>query len=188
MKNKQLKTNTQLFINTTITDAGIMDPAQFTRKNLKSALHIITQELKKRGTKTPHIFLPFRSKVNDEKLESFLSSIAPLGELRTDNTLLQQLCSETDEFTLISALKYFWSRLPNNEIIGWDVYLEFKRREAEKGYPKMHSYRLCQNVCHLQLMPLLSMIFGFDIEHNIKFSIQLSKWSENKQDGKFLGI
>lgn len=122
--------------NTTITDAGIMDPAQFTRKNLKSALHIITQELKKRGTKTPHIFLPFRSKVNDEKLESFLSSIAPLGELRTDNTLLQQLCSETDEFTLISALKYFWSRLPNNEIIGWDVYLEFKRREAEKGYPK----------------------------------------------------
>ena len=104
--------------NTTITDAGIMDPAQFTRKNLKSALHIITQELKKRGTKTPHIFLPFRSKVNDEKLESFLSSIAPLGELRTDNTLLQQLCSETDEFTLISALKYFWSRLPNNEIIG----------------------------------------------------------------------
>ena len=121
-------------------------------------------------------------------MESFLSSIAPLGELRTDNTLLQQLCSETDEFTLISSLKYFWSRLPNNEIIGWDVYLEFKRREAEKGYPKMHSYRLCQNVCHLQLMPLLSMIFGFDIEHNIKFSIQLSKWSENKQDGKFLGI
>ena len=48
---------------------------QFTRKNLKSALHIITQELKKRGTKTPHIFLPFRSKVNDEKLESFLSSM-----------------------------------------------------------------------------------------------------------------
>lgn len=121
---------------TTIIDAGIMDPAQFTRKNLKSVLHIITQELKKRGTKTPHIFLPFRSKVNDEKLESFLSSIAPLGELRTDNTQLQHLCSETDEFTLISTLKYFWSRLPNNEIIGWDVYLEFKRREAEKGYPK----------------------------------------------------
>ena len=53
----------------TITDAGIMKSDQFTRKNLKSIVHIITQELKKRGTKTPHIFLPFRSKINDEKLE-----------------------------------------------------------------------------------------------------------------------
>ncbi|EMG46728.1 hypothetical protein G210_3014 [Candida maltosa Xu316] len=121
---------------TTIIDAGIMLPDQFTRKNLKSILHIITQQLKKRGTKTPHIFLPFRSKINDEKLELFLSSICPQGELRQDEALLLQICSKTDEFTLICALKFFWSRLPNNEVIGWDIYLEFKRREAEKGFPK----------------------------------------------------
>ena len=66
--------------------------------------------------------------------------------------------------------------------------LNLNVERQKRDIPKMHSYRLCQNVCHLQLMPLLSMIFGFDIEHNIKFSIQLSKWSENKQDGKFLGI
>ncbi|RCK60859.1 Morphogenesis-related protein MSB1 [Candida viswanathii] len=126
-----------LLSNNTVIDAGIMKPDQFTRKNLKSILHIITQELKKRGTKTPHIFLPFRSKINDEKLELFLSSIAPQGELRNhDEPYLTQVCAKTDEFTLICCLKYFWSRLPNNEVIGWDIYLEFKRREKEKGYPK----------------------------------------------------
>lgn len=121
----------------TITDAGIMKSDQFTRKNLKSIVHIITQELKKRGTKTPHIFLPFRSKINDEKLELFLSSIAPKGELKNnDENYLYHICSKTDEFTLICGLKFFWSRLPHNEVIGWDIYLEFKRREKEKGYPK----------------------------------------------------
>lgn len=120
---------------------NIINPQQFTRKNLKLILHLITGELKKRGTKTPHIFLPYRSKVDDTKLELFLRRIFPNGELiplqsKQDERSIKQTLENFDEFTLICSLKYLWSRLPNNEIIGWDVYLEFKRREKEAGYPK----------------------------------------------------
>ncbi|KAI5955596.1 MSB1 [Candida jiufengensis] len=117
-------------------DSGILKLDQFGRKNLKNILHIITQELKKKGTKTPHILLPFRSKIKDSNLNQFLNSIAPNGEIIKDLKLIQKLCLETDEFTLICCLKYFWSRLPNNEIIGYNVYLEFKRKEKEQNYPK----------------------------------------------------
>lgn len=112
---------------------------QFSRKKLRTILHLITGELKLRGTKTPHIFLPFRSRVSDEKLNKFLQFLFPRGELiyaAAHEDQLKRQISETDEFTLIAALKYFWSRLPNNEIMGWNVYLEFKRREKEAGYPK----------------------------------------------------
>lgn len=120
---------------------NLIRPQQFTRKNLKLILHVITGELKKRGTKTPHIFLPYRSKVDDTKLELFLRRIFPNGELiplqsKQDERFVKQILESFDEFTLICSLKYLWSRLPNNEIIGWDVYLEFKRREKEAGYPK----------------------------------------------------
>ncbi|WLF77587.1 multicopy suppressor of a budding defect [Lodderomyces elongisporus] len=108
----------------------------YSRKDLKTALHIITQELKKRGTKTPHIFLPFRSRVDDRKLNHFLTKLAPKGVVSRDATMVSELCKETNEFTLICSLKYFWSRLPNNEIIGMDVYKEFKRKEEKQGYPK----------------------------------------------------
>ncbi|KAK6201682.1 uncharacterized protein RJT21DRAFT_120744 [Scheffersomyces amazonensis] len=125
--------------------SGIIRPDQFTKSNLKSILHLITIELKSRGgTRTPHIFLPFRSKVNDEKLELFLTKLYPNGELldipypdNNDNeSKISRIIKSTDEFTLICSLKYFWSRLPNHEIIGWDAYLEFKRKEFEAGNPK----------------------------------------------------
>lgn len=116
----------------------VISPDQLTRKRLQSLLHLITADLKKRGTKTPHVFLPFRLKVDDTKLEMFLRRVFPHGTMvDTSNTMkVQALLKEFDEFTLICALKYLWCRLPNNEIIGWNVYLEFKRREQEAGYPK----------------------------------------------------
>lgn len=119
-------------------DTIVIPPDQLTRKKLQSLLHLITADLKKRGTKTPHIFLPFRSKVDDTKLELFLRRVFPNGVMvNTSNTMkVQALLQEFDEFTLICALKYLWCRLPSNEVIGWKVYLEFKRREREAGYPK----------------------------------------------------
>lgn len=119
--------------------ANTVSNDQFTRKRLRAVLHLITGELKQRGTKTPHIFLPFRSRVNDDKLNAFLQFLFPRGELiyvAAHEDEIKHRINLTDEFTLIAALKYFWSRLPNNEIIGWNVYLEFKRREKEAGYPK----------------------------------------------------
>lgn len=118
------------------TDSGIIHQDQFTRKNLKSVLHLITQELKKRGTKTPHIFLPFRSRIKDYKLNELLLQLAPQGELIQDVSKCKEIFSTTDEFTLMCCLKYFWARLPNSEIIGQDVYREFKRKEAEQHFPK----------------------------------------------------
>lgn len=111
---------------------------QFTRKKLRGILHLITGELKARGTKTPHIFLPFRSRIDDAKLELFISKVFPRGELVSmfDEAEVIDILRKFDEFTLICGLKYLWSRLPNNEIIGWDVYLEYKRKEKEAGYPK----------------------------------------------------
>ena len=116
----------------------IIKSDQFTRKKLRGILHLITGELKSRGTKTPHIFLPFRSRIDDTKLELFISKIFPRGELigMYDEIEVVEILRKFDEFTLICGLKYLWSRLPNNEIIGWDVYLEYKRKEKEAGYPK----------------------------------------------------
>lgn len=111
---------------------------QLTRKKLQVLLHLITADLKTRGTKTPHVFLPFRSRVDDSKLEQFLQSVFPGGKLidMSKTSLVKLLLKSFDEFTLICGLKYLWCRLPNNEVVGWNVYLEFKRRERDAGYPK----------------------------------------------------
>ncbi|GEQ67066.1 hypothetical protein JCM33374_g729 [Metschnikowia sp. JCM 33374] len=112
--------------------------SQFTRRKLQALLHIITGELKARGTKTPHIFLPFRSRVDDTKLNLFLRRVFPGGVMvdTSNKAILRSILHDFDEFTLICGLKYLWCRLPNNEIIGWPVYLEFKRKEHDAGYPK----------------------------------------------------
>lgn len=125
----------------TSSSESIINPHHLTRKKLKLILHLITAELKHRGTKTPHIFLPFRSRIDDTKLEIFLRRIFPNGDLipinnKDDEHNVKKKLKNFDEFTLICSLKYLWSRLPNNEIIGWDVYLEYKRREKEAGYPR----------------------------------------------------
>lgn len=117
--------------------ANIISPGQFTRKKLKVLLHLITGELKLRGTKTPHIFLPFRLRIDDAKLDGLLTRLFPAGDmvLGSDDKI-QHILKATDEFTLILGLRYLWCRLPNSEVIGWDVYLEYKRKEKEAGYPK----------------------------------------------------
>lgn len=107
----------------------------FTRKRIQAVLHKITAELKTRGLRTPHVFLPFRSRMDDGKLDRFLAEILPAIDLQSD-AVISKTVAQTDEFTLVSALKYFWCRLPNSEIVGWDVYLEFRRKEAAAGYPK----------------------------------------------------
>lgn len=108
---------------------------EFSRRNLKTILHLITGELKLRGTKTPHVFLPFRSRIDDHQLELFLQASFPGGTVASEE-VLRRIVKEYDEFTLMCAMKYLWSRLPNHEIIGWDVYLEFKRKEEEQGFPR----------------------------------------------------
>ncbi|CAN3374300.1 hypothetical protein DIURU_000821 [Diutina rugosa] len=115
--------------------SGAIPASQFTRKRLKVLLHQITGELKSRGTKTPHIFLPFRSRIDDSKLDSFLRKCFPDGEVAGENDIIAAV-RKADEFTLICALKYLWCRLPNAEVIGWDVYLEYRRKEKDAGYPK----------------------------------------------------
>lgn len=117
---------------------GIISSDQLTRKKLQALLHLMTQDLKSRGTKTPHIFLPFRSRVDDAKLNVFLQRVFPGGKLidTSKASEVRSVLLDFDEFTLICGLKFLWSRLPNNEIIGWNVYLEFKRREQEAEYPK----------------------------------------------------
>lgn len=123
---------------------SIIPRDQFTRKKLKDLHNFITQELKKRGTKTPHVFLPFRLRVDDLKLEVFLSTIFPNGEMidTLKEAHTRRILCEFDEFTLICGLKYLWCRLPNLEIIGWENYLQFRRLEKEHGYPKDAFLRL----------------------------------------------
>lgn len=120
------------------TSSSIIPRDQFTRKRIKDLHNYITQELKKRGTKTPHVFLPFRLRVDDTKLERFLSTIFPNGQMidTLKEAETKRLLASFDEFTLICGLKYLWCRLPNLEIIGWENYLHFKRLEREHGYPK----------------------------------------------------
>ncbi|KAM9929413.1 hypothetical protein OXX59_001193 [Metschnikowia pulcherrima] len=119
-------------------DSHPISENQFTRRKLQGLLHIMTAELKARGTKTPHIFLPFRSRVDDTKLTLFLKRVFPNGVMvdTSNKAIVRSLLDDFDEFTLICGLKYLWCRLPNNEVIGWPVYLEFKRKEHDAGYPK----------------------------------------------------
>ncbi|OBA23400.1 DUF1708-domain-containing protein, partial [Metschnikowia bicuspidata var. bicuspidata NRRL YB-4993] len=116
----------------------LISDSQLTRRKLQGLLHIMTAELKARGTKTPHIFLPFRSRVDDTKLNLLLRRIFPGGVMvdTSQKAIVRTILNDFDEFTLICGLKYLWCRLPNSEIIGWPVYLEFKRKEHEAGYPK----------------------------------------------------
>lgn len=124
--------------------SSIIPRDQFTRKRIKDLHNFITQELKKRGTKTPHVFLPFRLRVDDQKLERFLATIFPNGQMidTLNESATKRILAGFDEFTLICGLKYLWCRLPNLEIIGWDNYLHFKRLERENGYPKDAFLRL----------------------------------------------
>lgn len=120
------------------TDSGIIYQDQFTRKNLKSVLHLITQELKKRGTKTPHIFLPFRSKIKDFKLNELLLQLMPQGKLIQDVTKCKQICLATDEFTLMCCLKYFGRGYQIVKLSDMKYIVSLKRKRRSKIIPRTH--------------------------------------------------
>lgn len=105
----------------------------FDRSDIKDLIHMITSELKSSGSKVPYIFLPFRLQNDDKKLSFFLQKV--LQNLNHPD-LVKKIIKRTDCFTLVSALKFLWCRLPNSCVIGWDAYKKFKQQEKEQDYPK----------------------------------------------------
>lgn len=109
---------------------------EFTRSDLRELIHLITQELKLKGTKTPLLMLSFRPKIKDAELSKFLEMVIPTGKKLAKTLVIESAIKHADEFTLICALKYLWARLPKNSIIGWDAYESFKSLEKKENYPK----------------------------------------------------
>lgn len=107
----------------------------FPRKDVREAIHIITGEIKERGSKTAHVFLPFRRQSSDYSLKTFLQRIFIEGEI-SSRQVVEKVVSRTDEFTLIAALKFFWCRLPGNCVVGWKAYEKFAYLEKEQRYPQ----------------------------------------------------
>ncbi|ODV60238.1 DUF1708 domain-containing protein [Ascoidea rubescens DSM 1968] len=106
---------------------------EFHTSTVRELIHLLTSEIKKHGSQTPYIFLPFRSQNDDKKLSFFLKNVL---QNINNKPLIKSVISKTDVFTLISSLKYLWSRLPNQSIIEWDAYLKFKEQERMQGYPR----------------------------------------------------
>ncbi|ONH67686.1 Morphogenesis-related protein MSB1 [Cyberlindnera fabianii] len=109
---------------------------EFSRNDVRGLIHSITQELKIKGVKTPLVLLAFRPKADDHKLTEFLATVIPNGSLPAKQTIIDKCVKNTDEFTLVAALKYLWARLPMNAIVGWDAYDSFKKLEQRDNYPK----------------------------------------------------
>ncbi|CCH44462.1 Morphogenesis-related protein MSB1 [Wickerhamomyces ciferrii] len=109
---------------------------EFSRTDVRELIHTVTQELKIKGNKTPLVLLAFRPKVDDSKLTTFLSLVFPNGTTPAPINQIERAVRDTDEYTLMAALKYLWSRLPMDSIVGWDAYETFKKLEARSNYPK----------------------------------------------------
>lgn len=110
---------------------------KFSRGNVRGVIHLITAELKERGTDVEYLMIPLRPEQTNEKLLSFLNQIFPLGNGQPVNEKKQiRVINKTDVWTLFQALKYIWCRLPDSEVVGWKAYKEFKIREKEKDYPR----------------------------------------------------
>ncbi|QLG74336.1 hypothetical protein HG535_0G02200 [Zygotorulaspora mrakii] len=110
---------------------------EFEREKVKVTIHFITAELKERGIAVEYVMIPFRPHQTNEKLLKFLNAIFPMGNGQAVSENLQvKIMAKTEPLTLFQALKYIWCRLPDQEVIGWKSYLEFKIREQAKDYPK----------------------------------------------------
>ncbi|KAG0689349.1 hypothetical protein C6P40_005171 [Pichia californica] len=107
----------------------------FERKYIKDLIHLITLEIKKKGTKTPLLILPFRPDQHDERLKQFLNSIFIDGMPLVDEEDLKSIIARTDDYILISALKFIWCRLPGKAVIGWKAYTTFVKFEDNAGFP-----------------------------------------------------
>ncbi|ODV87147.1 hypothetical protein CANARDRAFT_182136, partial [[Candida] arabinofermentans NRRL YB-2248] len=108
---------------------------EFERKNVKDVIHILTAEIKEKGTKSPYLLLPFRPQQFDHKLKKLLNAIFKDKTL-VSNELITSTVKKFDEYTLMSALKFFWCRLPGNCVIGWKTYTKFVEADEEAGFPK----------------------------------------------------
>lgn len=109
---------------------------EFARNDIRELVHAITQELKIKGDKTPLVLLAFRPKAENSNLTSFLTQVIPNGTKPAPINIIERVVRNTDEYTLMASLKYLWTRLPMNSIIGWDAYETFKKLEAKADYPK----------------------------------------------------
>lgn len=109
---------------------------EFARNDIRELIHAITQELKIKGDKTPLVLLAFRPKAENSDLTSFLTQVIPNGNKPAPINIIERVVRNTDEYTLMASLKYLWTRLPMNSIIGWDAYETFKKLEAKADYPK----------------------------------------------------
>lgn len=110
---------------------------EFSRSNVKGVIHLITAELKDRGTDVEYLMIPLRPEQTNEKLLGFLNQVFPLGNGQPVNEKKQlKIISKCDVWTLFQALKYIWCRLPGAEVVGWKAYNEFKLREKDKDYPR----------------------------------------------------
>ncbi|AOA63877.1 hypothetical protein PP7435_CHR3-0645 [Komagataella phaffii CBS 7435] len=105
------------------------------KHELKDLIHAITNEIKLKGTRAPYFFLPFRPQLNDYRLKVFLNRVFIEGK-PASLKVIEKVVKKTDEFTLTSALKFLWSRLPNGYIVGWKSYAQFAKLEQEQNYPQ----------------------------------------------------
>ncbi|KAG7842153.1 hypothetical protein KL942_000891 [Ogataea angusta] len=115
--------------------AGDKYDVEFQRKDVKDAIHIITSEIKRKGTKTPYLLLPFRPQQHEPALKSFLNDIFDNGKV-ADPEIIRAEVKQVSPYVLISALKFFWCRLPGNCVIGWKTYTKFVTLDEEAGFPK----------------------------------------------------
>lgn len=106
----------------------------FERKHVKDIIHIITAEIKRKGTKIPLLILPFRPDQYDADLQKFLNAAFSNGMPISSNKL-EILIKDTNANVLMAALKFLWCRLPGNAIIGWKVYTKFVKLEEEANFP-----------------------------------------------------
>ncbi|GMM44383.1 Msb1 protein [Pichia kluyveri] len=106
----------------------------FERKNVKDLIHLITSELKRKGTKVPLLILPFRPKQHDADLKKFLNTIFVKGmPIKEDEA--KEIIKSANEYILMGALKFIWCRLPGKAIIGWKAYTEFVKMEDKSSFP-----------------------------------------------------
>ena len=106
----------------------------FERKHIKDLVHLITSEIKKKGTKAPMLILPFRPAHHDVDLKNFLNSVFHRG-MPVEEQVAKKIIRKTDACILMSALKFLWCRLPGKAVIGWKAYTKFVKLEDSAGFP-----------------------------------------------------
>ncbi|CEP63036.1 Msb1p LALA0_S07e00980g [Lachancea lanzarotensis] len=108
---------------------------EFSRSNVKSLIHCVSQELKRNALDIEYLFLPFRPEQSNEKLLKFLNRAFPLGNgVAVEDAKLDRLARSTDPWTLFQALKYIWCRLPKGQVVTWKAYHVFQEREEADGF------------------------------------------------------